>query len=254
MAQITPLGGTLELVILKELCILTGNSIREANTARGIVVRTKDPIIVSNGRHPFEMGIEQVLVRPDTAPHLSLKKDGGTPTITTQTGNFVSSQIPQEVGDRLFLEPHQYILMGVFPLRKKQKTEIWPTLEDINKKFDPGKMGMVVYLTSGGYEVVIGGGGLYVGYGDTPISAESYTRAIKSRLATDPSRYSRTILVQSKRQLSDLESAIRAYNLIPILMEPLPDVTGTAQLTQTSVYPPGGRNLHRHGSPVYARK
>ena len=193
-----PLQGTLETVVLRE--------IYRDETAIGTLTRTQETIFVSDAKRALDKGIETVLVRTDTGLYHGHRDYRYNPT--AQTGNLISTTIPNDVQKLEWLEPDKYILTGVFPWPGH-----WPNLNEINGLFDPGRMGRTIYIA------ISDKGGWINPYGFlSPL--EGYENAVSAHNATNPARYSKAIFVSSRWQLSQLNTAIKFASMAPIEIEP----------------------------------
>src|SRR3989338_5923061 len=196
-----PLQGTLEVVLLK------GTYRPETATGYGIIERNGQTIYVANGT--LFLG-QEILVRTDT-----LLKGGDPfkdiPTLTAQTGYFVTSEIPQEMKDGLYLPPDKYIFTGILPWNGN-----WPVLKKVNRRFRPGDMISAPYFPNAGK------GGMLIRSEEPDTHVKNYQEAIKHRLRMGGRRHARVILVGSAAQISELEFIIRNNEVLPVRMEPLP--------------------------------
>ena len=205
-----PLQGTLETVVL--YCIHKGN------TAIGTIKRNEDmsdqdtnnqDIFVVNGAQYWERRYYEVLVRTDTKMP-GIETDEDIPTLRIQTGNFVSSEIPPQIQKSGGLDADAYLLIGVLPWEG-----YWPDLDDINKTFDPGRIGKAPYFIENNES------GMWVSIHGPGLRVDSYEDALDRQLNLNPRRYSRVILVDSEKQIGPLEEIITQKGLVPIRMEPL---------------------------------
>jgi hypothetical protein len=195
-----PLKGTLEIAYLKEPY--------KGDVALGTILRNGEDIAITHAHNYLDRGISPVLVRTDTDPtpknsHETNSRRG------LQTGNFISTTIPSEVNEKGGLFPDDYLLTGVLPWEG-----FWPSLNDVNRIFDPGRMGLLVYL--GIHDAP---GMLISGRGNVA-EILNYRVAVSRQIRGDPINHALTILVGSESQISELENVIMEDELIPIRMEP----------------------------------
>lgn len=188
-----PLYGTLETVVIQ------GVHKEKTGTAHGTIRRNEQPIYVANGV-PF---LDQhILVRTDTWLNKGYN-------LTMQMGKFITSKLPPEMINGLWLPPEGYILTGILPWHGN-----WPVLDKVNDMYDPGNMGNAPYFPIADQEgTIIWSKGPYT-------NVKDYQEAVENRLRMDI-RNSRVILVGSDAQISGLEQAIRDNDIIPVRMEPL---------------------------------
>ena len=197
--MVIPLLGTLETVVLSH--------VHKSITARGTIIRNGNPIYVSNGTQALGKGIVNILARTDTPVEVMKRK--GLPKLSAQTGNFVSSYIPEEIKNLGWLASDAYCLLGVL-----KWPGYWPSLAEINDTFDPGRMGKTAYF-------IKNGDGMWLDSKGPIERTNNYSDAIFIHLHNDPAAYSRVILASSEAQLPELETSVKEKGLIPVRMEPL---------------------------------
>ena len=124
--------------------------------------------------------------------------------------NFISTEVPWGFEERVKrgLSPEDYILYG------RLKVDHIPSFQDVNRSYDPGKMGLFVYIRgeSENQEIyLVSSGGV--------ISVATYVGI--SELLLEPWKRSRVILAKSKKRIRELREEIIDESLIPIRMQPL---------------------------------
>ena len=140
----------------------------------------------------------------------------------TLHSSFVTSQIPHHFKG---LAPEQYILYGLWR-NYMHKEGRYPTLDEINQYFDPGKACDVLFAKeeSSGFvsRVMITPRDIF------NLETRSYRSIIPAKLP-DPRRASRLVLANSRGELGQIIFAIKNAGIIPVEMENLMK-TGKSQV------------------------
>jgi hypothetical protein len=125
------------------------------------------------------------------------------------TGNFITSKVP---GDFKTLAADRYILFALWQ-ESMEKRDVFPTLDEINKYFDPGVMPSAFY-SKGSEEhdrAVITPRGVWMYHG-------SYNRYILTKLP-DWRRASRVMISEKKEELEAIVRSICSKGYTPVEME-----------------------------------
>ncbi|MBI2134364.1 hypothetical protein HYU09_00090 [Candidatus Woesearchaeota archaeon] len=210
------LHGRIELVNLNHLA-------RGPNSAVGEVLRNSQRVLVTNGQH----FIGQVcLVRFDLEHRIRHNPDveilhGEDEAIFFGQGhsddylyplkaNFISTEMPWGFEERIKggLSPEEFILYG------RMKPGPIPSFEAINRHYDPGKIGVFVYIRGNGENRQI-----YIVSIDEVIPVATYVAI--SDLLPRPHRRSRLVVVDSKKGIKALREEIIDKDIVPVRMEPL---------------------------------
>lgn len=133
--------------------------------------------------------------------------DGEVPPVC----NLVTTQIP-----KLFKPMYnfEYILCGMWE-DDMQKEGEFPTLDEINRYYDPGDLKGCAFIGHGPFEkAIVKPKGFY------RVSKKSYSHILRKKMP-DADRSTRAVLVRKQQKMDNLVEAVNQLGLTPVLMERL---------------------------------
>ena len=216
------LRGRIELVSLSRPAI-------GPNSAIGEVLRNDQNVLVTNGHRfigktclvRFDLETKVRRFHPDVE---ILHGDdeaifGDEDELYPLRGNFISTGLPFGFEKRAKegIAPTDYILYTRWD-KKMRKGNKYPTLDEVNMYFDPGRIGEFMYI----------GGKSYAkeGLEEELVLINLWGERTLCRLfgigdlLPDPTQRSRVVIAESKRRIKRLIEEIKAEGLVPIKMEP----------------------------------
>ncbi len=138
---------------------------------------------------------------------MDLYPDGGP-----LRGRFITSEIPENFQT---LDAEEHIFLGLWNEYMEKKDQ-YPTLKEINKYYDPGRMPQAVYIAKDSNKYK---GRVAITPTDVWEIKRAYNRILKK--LPDPKRASRIILGENQEIIQIFSEKIKEKGLVPIVMEPL---------------------------------
>lgn len=128
----------------------------------------------------------------------------------TNNVSFITSQVPDNF---TVLPANKYVLLGIWE-KYMQKSNKYPTLNEINKYYDPHDMPQAIFLTEAKWDrAAIQPKGVWnIG--------KDYSTIIAKKLP-NPHRSSRIIICETKEQILEVNQELVNQDLIGIVMEAL---------------------------------
>ncbi len=131
----------------------------------------------------------------------------------TPVGSFITSDVPDNFQS---LGPQEYILLALWENRMQERQ--YPTLNEINRYYDPGNMSNAAYIGPGTRE---NPGRKMI----TPTSIYSIGRGGLSNIVRtklpDPMRASRVVIIETPQFMQNFKDAVEREGLVAIVMEPI---------------------------------